>query len=334
MNKHKIGRRDFLRMVGIGGVAGFTALKFGWDSVPQQAEVVTETRLLMGTVVNLTLITTDRNNAQQAIDDCLNHMGELEAVLSRHRSDSQLSSLNRDGQLNNASPHLIDVLRQAIDISTMTAGAFDVTVKPLVNLYQNHNALPSDQDIQRTLTQVGYQNITLDDASVYFEQPGMSITLDGIAKGYIVDQGIAKLQQYGFMDVLVEAGGDLSASGQKSVDRPWRIGIQSPRENDMRLLGTFSVINEAVATSGDYMQSFSSDNLHHHILDPRSGYSSTELSSTTVIAPSTVLADAIATALMVIGPQDGLRVLGQWTDCRACMVTKSLKIIQSDGFSL
>ncbi len=335
--RKNLGRRKFLRIIGAGSIAGLTALKLGIDAVPK-TEVVSETRFLMGTLVNLTLVTADRMAGKDALEACLGHMENLETVLSRHQSESQLSCLNRDGELENASPHLTYVLNEAVRYGTLTGGAFDVTVKPLVDLYNaNHtsgNGLPSDAAIQRTLTQVGYQHIRVDRNTVSYEQPEMAITLDSIAKGYIVDQGIAALQQHGFRNILVEAGGDLSAMGSKSGNTPWRIGIQSPRNDQDSLLPSFNIRNQAVATSGDYMQAFTPDFAHHHILDPRTGYSAPELSSVTLVAPNVMLADALATAVMVMGTTDGLNLIENMPGCEAIVLTKTLEVMQSSGFRL
>ena len=101
----------------------------------------------------------------------------------------------------------------------------------------------------------------------------MGITLDGIGKGYIVDAGTAVLREHGFSNVLVEAGGDLMASGKKEAAQPWRVGVQPPRPQTDKVLARFNLNNQAAATSGDYMQPFSADLSQHHILDPRTGYS-------------------------------------------------------------
>jgi FAD:protein FMN transferase len=326
------GRRDFLRIIAAGSVAGLTALKLGWDRTPQP-EVVTETRLLMGTIINLTVVTTDADAGRQAIAACLGQMANLEAVLSRHQPESQLSRLNREGQLQDASPILTHVLGEAAQFSAMTGGAFDVSVKPLVDLYQEVNGLPTKDAIQNVLPRVGYQQIVVDENNVSFSQPNMAITLDGIAKGYIVDQGLAVLQNHGFGDILVEAGGDLSTSGAKSA-RPWQIGIQSPRENGTRYMHTFSVANQAVATSGDYMQPYTDDLTAHHIIDPRTGYSVPELASATVVAASGIQADALATALMVMGAEQGRALVETTPDCEAYLVAKDLSIWHSSGFAV
>jgi thiamine biosynthesis lipoprotein len=155
----------------------------------------------------------------------------------------------------------------------------------------------------------------------------MSITLDGIAKGYIVDAGVKILRGHGFENVLVEAGGDLLASGYKAAEVPWKIGIQSPRKGRSGLMQILSVKNQGVATSGDYMQSYSPDFANHHIIDPRCGRSPREIASVTVIAPTATLADGLSTTLMVLGPEAGTRLMKHFPDCEAYLIGKDLKMI-------
>jgi len=328
-------RREFLRIIGVSGVAGLAALKFGLDR-GDHVDTVTETRLLMGTVVNLTLVTSDRQAARQAINACLDHMTALETILNRYRADSQLTRLNRDGNLEPASSHLVFLLREAVRLSSLTGGAFDVTVKPVADLYEasreSGGELPGPEAVAMALARVGFHYLDVRDDAVSFAQPGMAITLDGIAKGYIVDEGVTVLKQYGFNDILVEAGGDLSASGTRSPDSPWRIGVQPPRTDSGALLATFNIHNQAAATSGDYMQAYTDDFRVHHILDPRTGYPAPELASATVVAPTGLLADALATAMMVMGPEKGLALVETMPQCETYLVAKDLSVWRSSGF--
>ena len=159
----------------------------------------------------------------------------------------------------------------------------------------------------------------------------MSITLDGIAKSFIVDEGVAALQGFGFANVMVEAGGNLMALGEKAARSPWKIGLQAHRAEMGSLLATFSVQNQALATSGDYVQVFTSDFAHHHIIDPRTGYSSVELASVSVTAPMVAMADGWATAVMVMG-KAGLDLVEKLSACEAYAVTKDFVVIKTSGF--
>ncbi len=331
--RYTLGRRQFLRIIGAGSVAGMAAFALNRQSTPAQA-VVTETRVLMGTLVNLTLVTTDRKAGEQAVKACLDHMAGLEAVMSRHQAGSQLSRLNRQGYLDNPDAQLVHVLDESQRLSVLTDGAFDVTVKPLLDLYMDNQSrdgsLPSPDALDSTLARVGYQYLNISPHRLSLARPGMAVTLDGIAKGYIVDEGAAVLRQHGFDNILVEAGGDLASSGEKLTGQSWQIGIQRPRASSP--LNTFSISNQAAATSGDYMQTFSDDFAAHHIIDPRSGRSSGELASATVVAASAMLADALATALMVMDVERGLSLVESLAGCEVHLITKDMRIRQSSGW--
>ena len=160
--------------------------KFGIENLPAN-QVISETRTLMGTVINLTIICEDPNTAAAAIDACLNHMSGLENILSRFQPESQLSRLNRYGEFTESHPALLDLVKNSMELSQLTDGAFDITVKPLLDLYQaTPGFLPLTSQIDQALKLVDYRKMDLVGQRISFRQPGMSITLDGIAKGFIV----------------------------------------------------------------------------------------------------------------------------------------------------
>ena len=258
-------------------------------------------------------------------------MAAHEAVLSRFLSESQLSKLNQAGVTSDPHPALLTVLQQSQELSQLTDGAFDITINPVLALYQSSEILPSDAAIQQALSLVDYRQLDVTEQIVSFQKPKMSITLDGVAKGFIVDEGVAELQNYGFANVMVEAGGDLMALGEKAPASPWKIGLQAPRAEMGNLLTTIPIENQAVATSGDYMQTFTADLANHHIIDPRSGYSSPELASVSVLAPSVMLADGLATAVMVMG-KEGFNLIENLSACEAYGVTKDSVVLKTSGF--
>ena len=183
------------------------------------------------------------------------------------------------------------------------------------------------------LTLTNYRNISVDDARIAFGRPEMQVTFDGIAKGHIVDAGLDVLRSTGYPNGIVEAGGDLMVSGSQSDGEAWRVGIGHPRQSLVEgFLTSFPLHRGAVATSGDYMNSFSEDFLSHHIIDPRTGASPPELSSVTVIAPSATQADALSTTLMVMGSQSGLGLVNSLEGIEALVVTKDLRVLRTSGF--
>ena len=147
-----------------------------------------------------------------------------------------------------------------------------------------------------------------------------------------MDAGVAVLIKLGYKRVFVEAGGDLMASGTKETDLPWKAGIQSPRQSQAETIASIEVCDQAVATSGDYMQYFSPDLAHHHILSSRTGYSPTERASVTVVAPTCLQADALATAVTVLGKKKGIELIEKLPNIEALLVTKDLIEYQSTGF--
>ena len=328
-------RRDVLRILAVGGAAG-AAWKLGLLS-RTPAPSVTRSRGLMGTEVNLTVLGDDPDAAANAADATLQRMSELESRLSRYRPDSDVSQLNSTGRIEGAPDALLDVLELAERISRLGDGAFDITIQPVLELYRGHlrarRGVPTGEALERARASVDHRGLRIDHGTVTLGRPGMSITLDGIGKGYIVDRGVAVLHERGFANVFVEAGGDLVAAGDKGSGIPWRIGIRNPRPG-LALQARFDARNNAVATSGDYMQPFTPDYTQHHIVDPRTGYSPPELASSTVTGPDAATADALATLTLVLGPQKGRELLEDQPGCEGYFVSKNLEVTRTSGFSV
>jgi FAD:protein FMN transferase len=330
-SRPRIGRRKFLQIIALTGVAGglygVGLMRSGNDD-----HTIRQSRIMMGTQINLIVHGPDADQCLQATTATFARMETLEHIFSRYRADSALSQFNTTGHLPAAPAEFMELLDLADHISNATDGAFDITVLPLLELYAR-DRLPDRQQLDKTLKLVDYRAIERRGAHLAFTRPGMGITLDGIAKGYIVDHGVATLNSIGFADVYVEAGGDLMVSGNKPQGQPWRVGVRPPRSHGseaMPVISTFSPL--AVATSGDYMQAYSNDLLHHHILNPRTGLSPPELASATVTAPSVVLADGLATAAMVLGPKRAKAVLEDFSGCEGLFIGKDLQQYRTTGF--
>jgi len=333
--KHKaISRRDFIKITAVAGgvlVGG----KLVFDLTNEQFVTVEDSRFLMGTIINLAVVAESKAAGDAAITATFAEMERQMAIFTHRERESPVAILNRTGKFSKPPQELIVVLTQAMEISEMTDGAFDVTVKPLLDLYQQAQLdLPMAEAIEETLKLVDYTQLAVSSNEIAFRKPGMALTLDGIAKGYIVDAGVTVLKRLGYDNVYVEAGGDLLASGMKEDDTPWKIGIRSPRESQLTLLAKINVSDQAVATSGDYFQYFSEDMRHHHIIDPRVGFSSPELASVTILSGNALKSDALATALMVMGVDEGLNLLNSLPDVEGYLVSKSLNKYQSKGFKI
>ncbi|MCI5207734.1 MAG: FAD:protein FMN transferase [Candidatus Electrothrix sp. ATG2] len=270
-----LSRRSFLYIAALAGATGATRF-FPLTTDTPRIHRVRKSVPMMGTVLNLTLYSRDRDQAEAAMTATLTRMQELENKLSRHQLESEVATLNQTGSLERPSKDLRTVLELADSVNKKTAGAFDITVLPLLTLYQkNSEQLLRQPDRIRSLVQsMGHKGLRYSLQQIQLDRAGSEnagITLDGIGKGYIVDQGVTTLNSFGFQQVLVEAGGDLLVSGNKPQGNPWRIGIRKPRPEMPGELLTVAGENMAVATSGDYFQPFSPDLLHHHIINPHTG---------------------------------------------------------------
>lgn len=296
---------------------------------------VEETRLLMGTIANLTVISADPDRGRLAIVAAFGTMERLEGVLSRFLPDSQVSRLNQDGRLDRPDDALQAVLARALEYAQLTGGAFDVSVEPLLAAYRRSAAsgasLP-EMERRRLISAVDYRAIELQPGWVRFKRPGMAVTLDGIAKGYVIDEGTRALRERGLDGILVEVGGDLMCGSQG--DGPWRVGIQAPRATgEGQRVGIAVLYEGAMASSGDYLNAFTQDYRLHHILDPRWGVSPAELASTCVVAPTAMDADALSTSLMVLGFHAGLKLVERLPGVEALLVGKDQRVAASSGFT-
>lgn len=322
-----LSRRRFLRITAAAGVLALTGGALSTHLRDPQTPTYAATRLLMGTRIHLTVVAEDAALARTAVEATFTAMARLVACLDYRQPASPLAQLNRSGRLDAAPSELTDVLARAVAFGRLTEGAFDVTVKPVLDAHQVAGVAPVSL---RAL--VDYRQIELAGSRIRLARPGAAVTLDGIAKGRVIDGGVETLQQMGFAHVLVEAGGDLRTLGNRADGTPWRVGIAHPRPaTPNAILQTLSVQAQAVATSGDYMNTLSADYAQHHIVDPRSGNSPAELASATVIAPTALEADALGTALMVLGSQAGLALAERLPGVEALLVTKDLRVLKTSG---
>lgn len=338
--KHETGkpaslnRRRFLQIIAVAGATA-SCWKLGLFGSTRPLQAARRSQTIMGTVLNFTVYGPDRDACEEAISKTIGKMELLESHLSRHMEDSELATLNRLGRLNDPSTHILDVLTMAGDIYSKTSGAFDVTILPLLHMHESirgENDHPDQESFAATKGLVNFEQLHIDEEKILFSKKNMAVSLDGIAKGYIVDQGIGILKDHGFNNVYLEAGGDLMVSGQKDEHSPWRIALRPPRTEKAQKPVILEVSNKAVATSGDYLQSFTADLKHHHIIHPQNGFSPLELASCTITAPNVALADCLSTAVMVLGKADGFDLIESMDGCEAYVVDKKLKQSNTTGF--
>jgi len=268
---------------------------------------VTGERPAMGTLVSVTALGPSRERLEDALGRAFEAMDRLIGLLSRFDGASPVSHLNATGRLDGPPPEVGEVVSHALDYHRLTRGAFDVSVAPLVDLFWD-----------RLVRETPVEPTALSRRRIGLARPGMRLTLDGIAKGYIVDAVAAVLDRGGVRRYLVNAGGDIRARGANAEQRPWTIAVENPwRRGDFP--DTIHLGDAAVATSGSYERFYDHDRAYHHIVDPATGRSPVHCSSVSVVAPTALAADALATSVFLMGPRDGVAFIEGLSGC-ACLV--------------
>jgi thiamine biosynthesis lipoprotein len=256
----------------------------------------------MGTFIEVT------SPYKEAADIVFSEIKRIEGLLSKYKEDSEVSRLNRTGQLK-VSPETFYIIKKAKEFWEVSDGAFDITVAPLLDLWgftDKQYVIPEDKKIKNTLDIIGSDKIILNesDNTVKFKHYGMKIDLGGIAKGFALDCAVRKLKEAAIFSCLINAGGQVYALGDK-FGKSWRVAIKDPRSN--KFAGYLELKDSSTSTSGDYEQYFIREKKRYsHILSPKTGYpANSGLASVTLIAQDALTADALSTAIFVLGKEKG-----------------------------
>ena len=281
-------------------------------------------RPAMGTVVSVVAVHPSGAHAEEAIEAAFVEMDRLIGILSRHDSASPLAHLNRTGQLNDTPPELAHVVGQALRYHRLSGGAFDVTVKPLVDLFETATRAPTPAERAEVGELVGAEHVEMSRRRISLKRSGMGITLDGIAKGYIVDQMAEAMARRGVLSFLVNAGGDIRGSGHKEDGCPWTVGVRDPSKPN-NFSDVVSLTDGAVASSGNYEKDY-----EHLFTTTGDGANP---GNVCVRAPSAMAADALATALFVMAPNAGRRLAGSTPGCEYFVVDGRGDSVSSPGWT-
>jgi thiamine biosynthesis lipoprotein len=294
----------------VGAVAGMPLLVIGdrsSDGVPLFRWQGTS----LGSPSRLLLYHPDRTVAARLAGRCVAEIERLERVFALYRTDSELARLNRDGRLDAPPQELVVLLSHCQHLSALSGGAFDVTVQPLWNLYAAHffatpSPLPGGphpRAIEGARRLVDWRGVDVTARRVSLARPGMGLTLNGIAQGYVTDRVTAILRDHGCDCVLADMGcSELRALGGHADGRPWRVGLADPRR-PQELAVTLDLRDGALCTSGGYGTKFEATGRYHHLFDPATGGSAQRYVAVSVTAPTAMVADALSTALYVAPPE-------------------------------
>ncbi len=307
---------------------------------PKERDLFKRSQFLMGTLVEITLREPDADKAQMAINQAFDEMRRLEKLMSTHLLDSEISRLNNAARKNlffSVSDAVIEVIKRGVYWGEKSNGAFDISIGPVSRLWQFNDENPSLPDaglLTEALPLVNFHDIEINAPKVRLKKPGMSLHLGAIGKGYAVDKAMQALKSSGIQHALINAGGDLKALGSRADGKPWKIGLQHPRKPE-QMIASFELTNKAVATSGDYQRYFMlGDTRYHHILNPTTGMPARGMISATIIADNVMDADALATAVFVMGQENGLALIDSLEGVECMIVSDSGTIRFSENFKI
>jgi thiamine biosynthesis lipoprotein len=294
---------------------------------------VTSSRPAMGTLVSVSALASSQHLAEEAIGRAFDEMDRLIGIFSRYEPASAITYLNDTGRLDGMQPEFAAVVSRSLEYHALSQGAFDISVAPVLDLFQERldklaPVEPTAAEVEEAVSLVGAAGIQVAQRRIEFKKSGMRITLDGIAKGYIVDAIAETLHRHKVKNYLINAGGDIRTAGKKPGREPWTVAVQNPLK-DGRFPDTIHVINSAVATSGSYEIYFDRDRLFHHIVNGKTGRSPDECASVSVNAPSTMAADALSTTVFVMGPRAGIRFIDSLPGCACLIIDKEGRQLRS-----
>ncbi|TCZ55991.1 FAD:protein FMN transferase [Roseicella aquatilis] len=292
------------RVLSILAAAPGLALPVSGRTAPE-APLTTWTGPALGGVGSIALHHPDPAAARRLVADCVAELHRLEAILSLWQPDSSLSALNRHGVLAAPPPELVEVLREAQQVSDLTGGVFDVTVQPLWALYRDHFSAPGADPagppaaaLQAALARVDRRRLLVAPDRILLAGPGMAVTLNGIAQGAVTDRVAALLRRGGVAHTLVDLG-EARAIGTHPTGRPWQALLSDP-EAPGRTWDEVALVDRALATSGDGGFVFDAGGRFTHLLDPRSGRSPRRYRAVSVLAPAAARADALSTGFALL----------------------------------
>lgn len=293
----------------------------------------------MYTIVSITVFSDSKKKAKDSIDEAFKELDRIGNLLNFYSESSEIAKINKNAGIMpvKVSPETIEVIKKALFVSDSTEGSFDITIGPVVKLWDFKSMkLPSDKIIKERLKSIGYKNIIVNENNntVFIKKKGVQIDLGGIVKGYSADKVVELLKNRGIDTGLVAIGGDIKTFGLRPDKKPWTIGIQNPRQKstDDEIIAMIKSLSEiAISTSGDYEKYFILDGIrYHHLLDPRTGYPSYSSRSVTVISKESALSDAFATGIFILGPERGLKILEKM-GFEGVIIDKDGKIFVSKG---
>lgn len=293
----------------------------------------------MDTIINLKIY--DKTD-EKILDLAMDRLREIENRMSATVENSDISQVNMNAGIKPVQVHddVYYVLETAKHYATLSDGAYEPTIGPLVNLWnindeeRDRDSIPSNDEIEKMLELVNYNDLELmDDNYVYLKREGMKLDLGGIVKGYAADEVKRIFAENGIKSAIIDLGGNIYVMGDKGNGEPWKIGVTNPFEPSGRFTGLLELTERSIVTSGDYERYFTyQGKRYHHILDSETGYpADSDVSGVSIISERGIDGDALSTTLFILGVDKGLEFIEDMDGIEAIFITRDKKVIVSDG---
>ncbi|AWM15040.1 thiamine biosynthesis protein ApbE [Flavobacterium sediminis] len=296
---------------------------------------------LLGSPFEITVIVPDSTKGEYYCGMAIAEVKRVENLISDWIPETEISQVNKNAGIKpvKVSKEVFELVFRAIQISKLTEGAFDISYASMDKIWKfdgSMKQMPSPEEIKKSVERVGYQNIILDatQSTIFLKNKGMKLGLGGIGQGYIADNIKTLLQSKGCTSGIVNVSGDINVWGNQPDGQPWKVAIVNPM-NKSKVFATFPLIDSAVETSGSYEKFVVFNGKRYsHIIDPRTGYPASGIVSVSVFAKQTELADALATAIFVMGKEVGLNLINQLPGLGCIIVDDTGEIFTSKSIDI
>ena len=295
----------------------------------------------MGSRFDITVVASNEKEGNEYIDSAIFEITRIEKLISSWDLNSETSLINKHSGIKpiKVDKELFDLIERSIAISALTNGAFDISYASMDRIWNYDGSMremPSKEEISNSIKKVGYQNISIDKEAqtVFLKLKGMKIGFGAIGKGYAADKAKALLIEKGVKAGIINASGDLNAWGKQADGSDWMVAITNPL-NKNKVFSWLPINDSAIVTSGNYEKFISFDGIRYsHIIDPRTGYPSTGIISTSIMTSNAELADAISTSVFVMGVETGLDFINQLKGVDCIIIDEENKIHISNNIKL
>ena len=295
----------------------------------------------MGSDFEITIVDDDEYNANYLLDIAIKEISRIEKLISSWDKNSQTFQINLNAGIKpvKVDKELFNLISRSLKISGLSQGAFDISYASLDKVWyfdKKMMEIPLEDEIRKSVSKVGFRNIILDkeNQTVFLKIKGMKIGFGAIGKGYAADKAKFILLKNNVKSGIINASGDLTAWGKKPSGKDWMVAIVNPL-NKSKIFSLLPVENKAVVTSGNYERFINfNGKLFSHIIDPRTGYPSQGILSVTIFSENAELADALATAVYVLGEEIGMNLINQLKGIDCIIINDKSKIIKSKNIKI